>query len=172
MKGDKWDYWRVRTSCPPDTQLHMNGGWYVAPASWGDGYTYWRQDLTVDMTDLSLVNLTHEWVNAYWYVPTILVWTWYGSYTFRLYGTDVTSFTGYGYEEFETYTEAEAALDAFVTSSVDETGLPLCRLMLRNDGRTGQVLEEGTQIAAIQAIDPVNRGRSYLWGRFRRTYTI
>ena len=140
----------MRPSCPPDTQIHMNGGWYIACPSSGDGYTYRQDDLSVDLSNRRNAYFEYEWTNPFWYVPAILVFAWTGSYDIRLYGSDVEDWWGGGFEEFETAREAEVALDTFVTSVIDELGLPLCRIVLRNDGRTGQVLENSRQITAIR----------------------
>ena len=161
-----WDYCRVWPSCPPDTRIHVSAQRYVAPPSWGGGYTIYLDADAVDLTsyDSDLYPLyNYKFSNAYYYIGMFVAFNWTQDYQF--YGANCTSWSGGGFVEYEKAYEAEASLDAFCCSGITELGFPICRLILRNNGTVNEY-------GQFMPIDAVNRGRSYIWGEVRKQYTI
>lgn len=177
--AQNWDAYQftVSPTCPPSTSIHVRGGRMTWPPSWGEGVSYYLSDITLDLTDED-ASADAQWPytcqNAYWYVPIYVTIAWfaasariedtgYGEPRFRFYGAEYYSFTGGGYAEYETSGEAEEAISGtnpdFIQDQLTEVGLPICRLILRNNGTTGLPSQ-------FMPIDMVNRGRSYLWGKF------
>jgi len=177
---DNWDAYQFTAfpTCPPTAALYIRGGRMVWPASWGEGVSYYLSDATLDFTseDASLdAQWPYSFTNANWYLPIYVTITWsgasatidadgYGTPRFRLYGADYYSYWGGGYTEYETSAEAEDAISGLDTSFYQdhlvEVGLPICRVVLRNNGVTGQPYQ-------FLPVQKVNRGQSYLWGLFR-----
>ena len=160
---------RVATTCPPSTRLYVRAGvmWNVYP---GDGYAWDLPSATVDLSDNSNIYGTdtsplydHDqsyqitFDTAYYYrVYTLLIKMPYDTATgieWRLVDLEIEA-------EFATAGEAEAAWSGTVAEDMLAwfQGFPLCGLILRNDGTVGVP-------GAIQPIDSINRGRSYLWPR-------
>lgn len=178
--AQNWDAYQFTVSpiAPPSTSIYIRGGRMTWPASWNEGVSYYLADKTLDLANTD-ASVGPEWPyscnNANWYVPIYVCISWYFAYsyiedtgygeqTYRLFGADYYGWAGGGFVEYETAAEAEAAIDGtnvdFIQDQMTETGLPICRLILRNDGTTGIPNR-------WMPIDAVNRGRSYLWGQFR-----
>lgn len=178
--AQNWDAYQFTAGaiCPPTTSIYVRGGRMVWPASWAEGVSYYLSDETLDFTTPE-ASIAYQWpysfTNANWYLPVYVVIAWLGAYTtiedtgygtprFRLYGADYYSFYGGGFVEYETSGEAEDAIDGtnpdFYQDHICEVGLPICRVILRNNGTVGEPYQ-------FMPVDAVNRGRSYLWGQFR-----
>jgi hypothetical protein len=174
VRDGNWDYWTVLPTCPPSTSIRFIGGRYVYPPSAG-AYNYWGwggTDNIYDLTNWNVTRTSYVFTNPYWYAAAILVRTW-SSGDIRIYGPHPPGYGGGNMTEFETAGEAEASIDDWVSSAITEIGIPLCRIVFRNDGRTEPLYDaSGTFLMALMPIDMNNRGRSYLWGHFRRTYKI
>jgi hypothetical protein len=177
--AQNWDAYQFTATptCPPSTALAVRGGRMVWPSSWAEGVSYYLADGTLDFAteDASTgPQWPYSFSNANWYLPVYVIITWYGAYTtitdgygtmqFRLYGADYFSWSGGGFIEYETAAGAEDAINAtnpnFYQDHLCEVGLPVCRVILRNNGITGEPYQ-------FMFIDKVNRGRGYLWGQFR-----
>lgn len=161
-----WDYCRVRASCPPDTRIHVSAQRYVAPPSWGGGYTYYLDGDTIDFAggtgDYYPID-AYEFTNPYYYIAMFVVFDDEDNYNF--YGAACANVNGGGFVECKTAPEAEESIDDFACDGMTQLGFPICRLVLKNNGtisRTGQFMP----------IDPINRGRSYIWGEVKKQYTI
>ncbi len=129
----------------------------------------------MDLTDSAKTSVrrsysgyTYTFTNPYWYAPCIVVInrgvTWPPPATwpedppdtiFYLYGS--RGGTSPYFLEFETAAEAEDACRAIRGEQASYYGVAAGGLILRNNGNTGQPNQ-------YLAVDPINRGRSYLFG--------
>ena len=167
----RWYELRVAPSCPPDKRLHIRGGIVTPSGYWGyviqnDFVLDWICDFENDgETQMDLI-----FSNANYYLPIILCyyWEWVAYYHYYLaeqYAEPV--FDNVIGIEVETSSEAEAQIDAWMngyTQWYQET-MPLWGVVLKNDGATGVQY-------AIEPIDAVNRGRSYLYRDVRARHNI
>jgi len=158
-----WDSNRLQItpSCPPSTTLQMRGGWVVHTFYWlSYGSVRYIPSVACDLTDSTKTGYTANFTNANWYHGAILciyLDLAYNTYEeasevsqwFELVGTTV---------EYETAGEAEGQIDALLngSSAVYRERIPLCGLVLKNDGNT-------EVDGAILPVDAINRGRSYLF---------
>lgn len=150
---------RMACSCPPDKRLHMRGGLMYSQES-HDGW--FVQDATLDLTDSSQTGgVTFERPTAYYY-QAYLVRLENGGlggppYVFGLPNSG---------NIFATAAEAEQDLMDYVLLGHEwRFDYPLCGLITRNDGRINTDY-------AIMPVDPINRGRSYIWPRDYRPRNI
>lgn len=160
-----WDFdsFRVSASCPPDNRIHIRGGW-----AWQPGSSYGGIYKSTNLGDIAYIPWDYftyfGFVNANWYLPIIVTYP-VGFNRLRVY-TLFSLTLGAAEDEYGTAAEAEAAVERWWTDRVWGYGVPLPPLILRNNGNTvdnNQFLD----------IDPVNRGRSYIWQReMRGTYEI
>ena len=127
----------VYPSCPPDTQLHVSGG-----TRWDyglGGRQYEAQ--SVDLGDPATVSISWT-TGARMYRAYMLALGEPGEWFFPTDGV-----------EYATAAEAEDALEAIPRSQAAwSEGIPLARVILRENGSGG-----------VDAIDVVNRGRSYVF---------
>lgn len=156
----QWYELLVRASCPPDKRVHVSGGVVSPSGRWGwilqmDFVPNWTCDFENDEeTDMLL-----QFTNTGYYLPVILC---YGGNWLNTRSPD-------GYEEMpildnvigtevETAAEAEAQINAWLNGVEDwyYYRCPLWAVVFKNDGITGINY-------AIEPIDAVNRGRSYLY---------
>jgi len=173
-----WDYYQflVRATCPPTASIFISQGRAAfTPRSTSGGVHYFIKAATINITDedAAVIFWPYTCINAGWYVPIYVVLNWldidddvdesgFITPTLRFFGAEYESYLGGGFVEYETSSAAEAAIDAqnpeAVQDHIGESGLPLCRLILRiSTPGDNQFME----------IDAVNRERSYLWGQFR-----
>jgi hypothetical protein len=172
------DQFRVTPTCPPSTTLRIRGG-----LLWPDPETWFAlgsivniEDMACDFTDVERTGLALNFLNPHFYLAYVmcfdLSYFWYSIYYEVGEGKNVTQpfwFWGSG-AEYATAAEAETEIDQRLNGGgpvyafMSDAGLPfqrgdtmpLCGLILRNNGVVGT---DGQ----ILAIDPINRGRSYLW---------
>lgn len=186
----------VSPTCPPSTAIQIHGGTTGSQATDSFeahyGLVWTVPSLTRDLADpdslrwsangLESPETMLTWDNAGWYhycqplllIPETLEDPTEADWQLRLRCWSESHAAAKGYAlEYETATEAEAALMAFVTTAdagYDTSwpyantawgeppgGMPLCGLILRHDG--------STEMTSFLPIDLVNRGRSYIWPR-------
>lgn len=162
-----WGQLAMSCSCPPDTTLHVRGGWVQQGSYWVTQETIWFPPIDLDFTDTSQFltdddgqTYTGNFENADWYMPLLLLYSDDYFYDVRDGTSNWGPMRNYGDSpEFATAPEAEAQAEEWFDGTYADiyTGdLPMCVVILRNNGVTGvdgQVLP----------IDPINRGRSYFW---------
>lgn len=157
------DHFRVSVSCPPDTRVHVRGGNVWEGSLWaGVGYGYYIESYTADFASPDNIDgFDGNFTNADYFVGII-----FGR---EFYNED--HFVTWSGTEFATAAEAEA--DIASVALLDEPwygydhngGLPLCGIVLKNDGNTGI---DG----AVLPVDAVNRGRSYYWRDLRPRHYV
>jgi hypothetical protein len=144
----------------------MRGGQIFFSSS--DSFSSYRRrayvvpDITVDLTDSDQVGTDITFASANYYLAYVLVLAkpavvyspTDNDWSFLLVGSGT---------EFETASEAEEDMEEQAmwqqrpwASGGTTRGLPLCGLVLRNDGITGSG-------AHILPVDRINRNRSYMW---------
>jgi hypothetical protein len=155
------DHFRVSTSCPPSTVLHIRGGNVWESSNWiGRGFGYYIEEYSVDFGDAEdIEEYTGNFSNAGYYIGVIFGRGYYGEA--HCIGSGI---------EFASAGEAEADIENIALRmspwfGVDEGALPLCGLVLRNNGIT-------STDGAILPIDRINRGRSYYWNDLRPRHYI
>jgi len=153
--GDKWYQFKVAPSCPPDKRLHIRSGFPVPSIRWSDIIDdYLIPDTICDFGNVDETDMDLVFTNANYYLPLLLCY--YGTWL-----TDTTTepiFDNVIGTEVETLAEAEAQIDGFL-NGVEQWyyyRLPLWGVVLKNDGNVDISY-------AIEPIDMVNRGRSYLY---------
>ena len=153
-RRDMWYEFKVAPSCPPDKRLHIRPGIVTPSIRWSD----FIEDDYIPYTVCDFENQTETdmglvFVNAGYYLPILLCYNgeWLGYRDDPIFNNVIGT-------EVETAILAEAQIDGFLNGTEDwyYYRLPLCGVVLRNDGQVGANY-------AIQAIDAVNRGRSYLF---------
>lgn len=168
----------VHPTCPPSVGLYVRGGRMALPPSMG-ACMFYVNDGHVDLQTHNQNYWPYTFANPYWYLPLYVTITWYytawGDPYVNVSDPDVIllhgsipgpgfGYSGGGYEEFETAAEAEDAIDAqrddVFQDYICELGEPVARLVLRNNGNV-------MLPSQFQPVDPINRGRSYIWGLFR-----
>lgn len=151
-----WYEFLVRPTCPPSKQA------FIRPGVLSSSTTAYVEAQIADFEDAANMNdLTCTFTNAYWYLPLILCfdsnWVQYaGNPAYASYWD--YQFNNVLCEECETAGEAEQCIDALMNGSEAwyRYRFPLWGVVLRNNGQTGIP-------AAIQPIDAINRGGSYLY---------
>jgi len=151
---------RIACSCPPSTTLYMRGGLIYNYDPTGNSW-YVDSDAIDFTSDTQFGGVTFNFTNANYYLTGVLLIDFSGNpapYEYTYY----TSST-----EHATAAEAEQNLTTywFNVRAIWGSSYPLCGVILRNDGVTGA----GTHILPI---DPINRGRSYIWPRDMRPRAI
>lgn len=164
----------ISPTCPPSTNLVFRGGlaWWTAAELYPAGF--YIPNYTIDITDPDKVSVrafpgyTYTFTNAYWYAPCVIglasdVWpppeppdTWPTeppNDILFLYGDVASPYLA----EFETAVEAEDFCREIRGDIATQYGIIMSGLILRNNGNTIDPNQ-------YQAIDAVNRGRSYLFG--------
>lgn len=155
-----WDQLRIRCSCPPDTQIHIRAGFVQQGSYWVAQETVWFPDLDVDFADPSqFVSYTGAFTHANYYMPVLL--RYYDDYFDYVGGggTAAPPINDFGGSpEYATAGEAEQAAQGWFdgTNAIYSGQLPLCIVILKNNGTTGET-------GQVLPVDSVNRGRSYFW---------
>ena len=174
VQSDAYQF-KLSPTCPPSTSIRFNGG-----LAWWPAYSYWPAGFfipsyTVDLTDPDKVSVrrdysgyTYTFNNPYWYAPCIAIITGYATWPppdpwpeeppdtiFYLYGTHGGSSPYFA--EYETAGEAEMALQEIIGEQAAYYGIAAGGLVLRNNGNVGAHNQ-------YMPVDPINRGRSYLFG--------
>lgn len=150
------DQFRVAASCPPDKKVRVRGGlmWYSPNGAAAPGAGWDIDDQGVDFSGTGFAAAT-TFANAN-YFKGIVIGLKNGQ---RGGGTDI-SIVGAG-AEVATAILAEARIESIITSGAPwNADFPLCGVVLKNDGTTATA-------GSILPIDPVNRGRSYIWRDMR-----
>ena len=153
--GDRWYQFKAAPSCPPDKRLHIRSGFPIPSIRWTDIVDdYLIPDTICDFENVDETDMDLVFTNANYYLPLILCY--YGPWL-RDISTEPIFDNVIG-TEAETHTEAEAQIDGFLNGVRQwyYYRLPLCGVVLKNDGNTSVDY-------AIEPIDMVNRGRSYLY---------
>lgn len=169
-------------SLPPDRRVHMRGGWVYENGYWVpngglraiDGVADFASEASFHVqTYGDAVPYSGAFVQAFYYLAYILCWdheNFYGA----TYGNDTgppavgeTWFNVCGDQvEYPTAAQAEnSILDVLGTQDVYQERMPLRAVILHNDGQVGVT-------GAVQPIDAVNRGRSYLWLDLRPRHCV
>ena len=158
-----WDEFKVAPSCPPDTHIHVRGGWRWDVPTWG-GEGIVTPDLSFDLTDTASYygsSSLHTFTNPYWYIPVCVG---IRSELLMFFGEGYIDHFGGGFVEVETAAEAEENI-SFVGDDVNEQTIPICILVLRNNGN---VIDQ----CQYQFVDGVNQRRSYIYQEIRCVYRI
>ena len=149
---DQWDQFRIRCSCPPDTNIHVNGGYMWQGVYGGDSVGWKVAQATFDFANSDDVGEEILFTNADYYIGVIAA-LYVGAYP----GEDHRLRLHWDDTEYATAVEAEAAV---VTELYDGApayeDFPLCAVILRNNGDTDLFNQ-------FLAIEPLNRGKSYIW---------
>ena len=152
--GDRWYQFTVAPSCPPNRQLHIRGGNAIPSIRWRDFMEQdYIPDTVCDFENATETQMDLVFTNAGYFLPILLCY--YGDYL--LDGRDPIFDNVIG-TEVATAAQAEAQIDGWL-NGVEQWyyyRLPLSGVVLRNNGYTGVAF-------AIEPIDMVNRGRSYLY---------
>ncbi len=161
---EDWHYFQVTPTVPPSTTIRVLGGPVADPES-NELATWTRYpSFEVDLADpfassSSYWRYSFSQPGAYICMVVALRYAAFNSTPIErplyLYGPNAGNYGG-GFVEYRTAAEAEQALLELSTDRINFAGLPLCRLILRGYG--------GKE---YMPIDPINRGRSYLWGDAR-----
>lgn len=174
-RANNWYQLRVSALTPPSTSVYIRGGWVMMGPYWIANDIVLFPDLTPDLSDMSwfdvdVYNMQErpgKFANANWYMPVLLMYN-YNYFEYLqgdVYEPPLKAYMGgTGSPEFETAIEAEQELDSWFDGSLQinlSGDMPLWGVVLRNNGTTGVY-------GAIQAVDAVNRGRSYLWKDLRQ----
>lgn len=146
-------------SYPPSTTINIRGGYlYAGPGMGNPGQARIYDDYALDLAGADSP-LSHSFTTADAYLGILLCidaasgWD-DGEWQFAVYGDS---------EEHTTKEDAEDyAWGLFTSSTVWLGKLPVCLLIIRNNGITGTPHD-------ILPIDAVNRQRSYLWMDVRPT---
>lgn len=157
------DHFRVSVSCPPDTRVHIRGGNVWEGTIWiGVGNGYYIADYTTDFAEPDNIDgYTGNFGTADYFMGVLFGRAFYGEDNFVIWSGN----------EFATAAEAEQDIQNVALRDSPwygydyNGGLPLCGIVLKNDGRTGL---DG----AVLPIDAVNRGRSYYWRDLRPRHYV
>ena len=165
---DLWYQLRVAASCPPDKTLNIRSGVVSPSYQWAVfELTDILPDTVADFEDQEATGMSLAFTTADYFLPIVLCygydWVAYQGYDDpSLYDSIFDNVVG---TEAATAIEAEAQIDGFLNGSEQwyYERLPLCGVVFKNDGNTGISY-------AIEPIDQVNRGRSYIYrdARVRR----
>ena len=166
-------------TCPPSTAIIFRGGlaWWSNAAFWPAGFlipTY-RVDLAEPAKCSVYIGhsgYTYTFTNANWYVSALVVISnqlWAPSSGIPPYPETVPDeaiefYSGLAvspyFTEYETAEEAEVALRAIDGDYAIQHGIVAGGIVLRNNGNVAAPNQ-------YMPVDPVNRGRSYLFGARR-----
>ena len=149
---DQWDQFRVQCSCPPDTQIHINGGYMWQGVYGGDGVGWKVARASFDFANDSDTGTEITFSNADYYIGVVAT-LYLGAYP----GEENRLSLHWDESEYATAVEAEeAAVAEIYDGSVAFEDFPLAIVILRNNGDTVQANQ-------FLPIEPLNRGRSYFW---------
>ena len=170
-------------TCPPSTSIVFRGGlaWWSSAAFWPAGFIIPTYE--VDLTDPAKCSVlrntegvTYTFTNAYWYASVLVIlsdnlWTPPDHPPFPDTVPDVAiefysgSLVSPYMIEYETAAEAEQGLRTISGDYASKFGIVAGGLVIRNNGNT-------TSPNQYQAIDPIHRGRSYLFGSRRNGWQM
>jgi len=162
---------RISPTCPPSTSIVLRGGLIWNTANWVENWGWYIPSYTIDLTDTAKARwynrTTYTFTNAGWYAP--------GSLVPRAYSAGLSAKEEWPdtvpdnslymkgttgafprVQEFETAAEAEERLLEYEASWGEFWGPPTTGLIIRNNGNI-------TESEQYLPVDPVNRGRSYLF---------
>ena len=151
---DMWYEFKVAPSCPPNKRLHIRPGIATPSIRWPDFIQDDYIPYTVcDFENQAETDMDLVFTNANYFLPILLCYThdWLEDRTEPIFDNVIGT-------EVATAELAEEQIDGFL-NGVEAwyyERLPLCGVVLKNDGRASVNY-------AIEAIDSVNRGRSYLY---------
>ena len=151
-------------TCPPSTSVRFQGGllWWPMYALWSQGF--YVPSYTVDLTDIYKMYGDFRFANAYWYIgATVLIsqynWPppepWPTTPPNNILRWYITS------DEYETASEAEEAAWVLRAYVAGYYGHIAGTLVLKNNGNT-------EDYGQFEAVDPLNRGRSYIFDSRKR----
>jgi len=160
----------IAPTCPPSTSIVLRGGLIWNTAALWNNWGWYIPSYVIDLTDTSKARwynrTTYTFTNANWYALGLL-WPratvglsakeeWpdiVPDSSIYMIGTiGVSPYV----EEFETAAGAEERLVEYARSRGTAYGPPTTGLIVRNNGNT-------TGSEQYMPIDPINRGRSYLF---------
>lgn len=165
-------------TCPPSTSVVFRGGlaWWSSAAFWPTGFIIPTYE--VDLADPAKCSVlrgndgvTYTFTNAYWYVSVLVIlsddlWTppEHPPFPDTVPDDAIEFYSGTLVDpymiEYETATEAEQGLRTISGDYASKYGIVAGGLVIRNNGDT-------INYNQYQPIDPINRGRSYLFGSRR-----
>jgi len=155
---------RMSPTCPPSTSITFHGGlaWWPVYAFWSNGFfipTY-----TVDLSDITKTYGDFKFTNPYWYAAVLLgvdqdLWPPPDPWPDSL--PDGCLYMYRSSDQFETAAEAEVKSRELVGDQVAYYSVCMGGVILRNNGN---VLDYNQ----FMPIDPINRGRSYIFGNHKR----
>lgn len=153
----QWNF-RVDATCPPSTTINMRGGrvWGDPSAPGLSGESWYVESASYDLTEFDDTGYTYTFTNAYYYKPLAVMLRWSGApgatidYPLRIL-TSAEQATAAEAEQitYPAWPDGRFDPDAYY-------GIPLAIVIVRNNGNT-------TAPNQFMAVDPVNRGRSYIW---------
>lgn len=161
--ADTWWQFLVTPTCPPSKQVQIRPGYAQAGPRWGNiTYQTYTEATICDFGDTTLTGFAATFTNTRWYRGVLMCY--YGEWmAYRVTESEPRAFTIIHDDvEYESNTEAEAAIDYLLNGGDDWMYylFPLWAIVLRNNGDVGT---DG----AVDAIDRVNRSRSYLYRDIR-----
>jgi len=159
-------------TCPPSTSVVFRGGlaWWDNASIWPTGFILPTYE--VDLADTSKCSVGfntsgqgYTFTNANWYLATVVVisdelWAIPDHPPFPDTVPDGAIELGIATDELETATEAEVRFRALRGDVAAQYGIVAGGIIIRNNGNTD--IEN-----QYMPIDPINRGRSYLFGARR-----
>ena len=164
VQSQDWYENRVYPSIPPSTIINVRGGRiWITPSFWAQ--SWYNEDASFDLSNTSECFPSYTFINPGWYLPVSVAKEdgYFDDVGLYLYGPDRPLSTGGGFVEYGTSTEAEDAIDAILNDGPGHGGIPVCLLILRNNGNVSIPNQ-------FMPIDQVNRGRSYFYGDIRKVY--
>jgi hypothetical protein len=172
-QADNWYQLRIAASCPPDTRVHVRGGWVQRGPYWVAQQVAYFPALTLDFAAVDQFaaraylgpGYSGNFATAYAYRPALLLYSadYFDALLDGASAPPVIAYAGGTEAEFDTAAGAEQAIDSWFDGAHDVAyagDMPLAGIVLRNNGVTGV---DGQ----VQAIDQANRGRSYIWRDLR-----
>lgn len=153
-RGDMQYEFRVAPSCPPDKRLHIRSGIAVPSVRWSafieDDYIPYT---ICDFENQGETDMDLSFTNAGHYLPIILCYAqaWLDDRTEPIFNNVAGT-------ETATALDAEGQIDGFLNGVENwyYERLPLCGVILKNNGYVDVSY-------AIEPIDAVPRGRSYIY---------
>lgn len=158
------DHFRVSVSCPPDTRVHVRGGNVWEGGIWiGIGNGYYIESYTTDFASPDTIDgFEGNFANANYFMGVVFGRAFYGEDNFVIWSGDEFATAGEAEQDIQ---DVALLMDPWYGDDYNG-GLPLCGIVLQNNGQVGVN-------GAVLPIDAVNRGRSYYWRDLRpRHYVV
>jgi hypothetical protein len=179
-----WENWTfiMAPTCPPSTSVHVRGGWLHNPTLSGYGYSSFVPDQTLTLNRYSIYVDQYEpyfFSAAGNYLPLVVVFSvsWEDdAWSFYPYLWNPRWLNGYpdanvepvDWQDYASYLEAEQLIDNALSDVVGAFGgVVMGGAILRNNGN----LDIGDPWQVLP-VDPLNRGRSYLYRDLRQRYLV